>query len=193
MIAASRRRPKRASCAHAKNSCPEQEIRPIRMAAAEPQTGTQGTRCHREERVFFFEKKKQKTFATLSVPCARAALHAKKSFCFFFFRKRRAFWQSRVAYAEWPNVFPDDRMNFGFRTRERDRQHNTNQCQPITLWRVRPGWSAGFPHHARRTHPAPPAQTTGPGGGDAAHRQRQPRKGRHRSVHPAATPASPRA
>jgi len=51
---------------------------------------------NRKESLFFFEKKKQKTFAILPIHAARAALQQKKSFCFFFFRKSRVFWQSRA-------------------------------------------------------------------------------------------------
>jgi hypothetical protein len=43
----------------------------------------------KEERIFFFEKKKQKTFARFARGLRAANLQ--KSFSFFFFRKRRFF------------------------------------------------------------------------------------------------------
>jgi len=41
------------------------------------------------EEIFFFEKKKQKTFVTWNAPTTPGALQLTKFFCFFLFTKRR--------------------------------------------------------------------------------------------------------
>jgi len=40
------------------------------------------------EEVFFFEKKKQKTFVTWNAPTTAGALQLTKFFCFFFSKKK---------------------------------------------------------------------------------------------------------